>query len=267
MQPENQFGQRPVESAATGSAVTKPPAALPAGLSRVAEPAATPQFARARSFGRPTSHALALAAALGMLVALLAAALYLPGAPLARLDLALAASLGHQVDASLIAAMAMLTRLGDSVVIAALSGAACLVLLLRGRLAQAVFVLLLVATGYLFNSTLKLLVHRPRPVLLADLAPPTTYSFPSGHAFGTTALVVSLFLVWIGSRRRSGLARAVAGCIAALWVVLMGASRVLVGAHYLSDVIAGTLLAVAWAALWSGCLACPRQSGRALPEQ
>ena len=93
---------------------------------------------------------------------------------------------------------------------------------------------------------IKEIVRRPRPVLAADHG----FSFPSGHVFVTTLLVLGVLIYLghygqhLGSERRFGIA------IAALcWMVIVAVSRVALHAHYLSDVIASGLLGIWWVSL------------------
>lgn len=100
-----------------------------------------------------------------------------------------------------------------------------------------------VATGgsALLNVLAKHVLHRPRPDLWLSIAPETTYSFPSGHAMGSATLVAVLVcLAWNTRWRWAVLA---AGTVFAVGI---GASRVYLGVHYPSDVLAGWAAAVAW---------------------
>ncbi|HEX2545737.1 MAG TPA: phosphatase PAP2 family protein [Ramlibacter sp.] len=97
--------------------------------------------------------------------------------------------------------------------------------------------LLVVPTGMLLNVVLKESFERARPALepLVHLA---TYSFPSGHAVAATVfygIVCSMVVV----RSRSELLRGLAVALSALMVLLVVASRVYLGAHFATDVIAG----------------------------
>jgi membrane-associated phospholipid phosphatase len=95
-----------------------------------------------------------------------------------------------------------------------------------------------VVVGYVVNSVIKNLVTELRPCrVLPDVTtvspcdPPTDYAFPSNHSVVVGAFAVALFLL----NRRWGL-------LAALFALLMGASRVYVGAHYPHDVLVGLLV-------------------------
>lgn len=141
-----------------------------------------------------------------------------------------------------------LTRLGDFLPMGVLTAVTGAVLWLRGRKAEAVLLVLSVALGTLLGEGLKVLIHRVRPALeYARIAPPETYSFPSGHAltslvyFGTLAFVV---LLDVESLKRSALA--VLACV--LLAIAIAMSRVYLGVHYVGDVVGGWLLGSAWIA-------------------
>ncbi len=95
--------------------------------------------------------------------------------------------------------------------------------------------------------TAKALVGRNRPPLPFALVDADGYSFPSGHATGTAAIMV--ISAWILTRwlvpRWTG--RVTVWAIAIGAAFLIGFSRVYLGVHYLSDVLSGWLLGMAWA--------------------
>jgi len=98
---------------------------------------------------------------------------------------------------------------------------------------------------------LKHVVARPRPadmIVVSDFG-----SFPSGHAANAATIAVALFVLFPGA------AAAIAG---GAWVVLMAFSRTCLGAHWLSDTIAGALLGAATALLAAAVFAVPLARGR-----
>jgi membrane-associated phospholipid phosphatase len=93
----------------------------------------------------------------------------------------------------------------------------------------------------LMNLGAKQLFGRIRPDLFASIAPETTYSFPSGHAMQSMAILAALLVLgWRTSWRWAALA---AG---GLFVAAVGLSRIYLGVHYPTDVLAGWSLALAW---------------------
>jgi undecaprenyl-diphosphatase len=100
----------------------------------------------------------------------------------------------------------------------------------------------LVASGVL-DALLKLLIARPRPSLPSAIAHAPGGSFPSGHAL--TAVVGTATIVLILLPILHGAWRVVAWVVAALVSALSGACRVLLGVHYVSDVLAGWILGAA----------------------
>lgn len=98
--------------------------------------------------------------------------------------------------------------------------------------------LAVVPAGMLLNLGLKHLVQRPRPVLEEPLVHISTYSFPSGHAIASTVFYGALCAL-VFAHTRSPVWRTLAVLAAMAMVLLVSFSRVYLGAHYLSDVIAG----------------------------
>ncbi|CAO5253653.1 phosphatase PAP2 family protein [Frankia sp. AgKG'84/4] len=109
----------------------------------------------------------------------------------------------------------------------------------------ALYVLVTVEVGGLLARGCKELVARPRPVPVDPVAHASGYSFPSGHAFGVMVAAVVL-LVAVGSvtGRRPGV---LWWSGAAVVVAVTGFARLGLGVHFLSDVLGGYLLGLAWA--------------------
>ncbi len=114
------------------------------------------------------------------------------------------------------------------------------------RLRAGLFAGLAIVGSALLNLAAKPVFGRERPSLWDSIAPEDNYSFPSGHAMGSMTLAcVLVLLAWRTRARWPALA---AG---AVFVVLVGMSRVYLGVHYPSDILAGWTAAVAWTvAMW-----------------
>ncbi len=93
----------------------------------------------------------------------------------------------------------------------------------------------------------KYLVDRPRPPPAIWIGHFSGASFPSGHATQSVACYATLALI-VGAGRPTRV-KIVAWCVAALVVLIVGGSRVYLGAHWLTDVLGGYALGVAWVAI------------------
>jgi undecaprenyl-diphosphatase len=102
--------------------------------------------------------------------------------------------------------------------------------------------------GLVLNVLLKFAFHRARPQFDDPLLTLATYSFPSGHTVGAT-LVYGLLASYAAAHARSWGARAAALLAAGLMVALVGLSRMYLGVHYLSDVLAAAAEGCAWLAV------------------
>lgn len=102
--------------------------------------------------------------------------------------------------------------------------------------------------GMLVNVLLKYSYQRVRPQFDAPLVSLSTYSFPSGHTSGAM-LFYGLLVAFLFSRVRAWPARVAIVLLALALVALVGLSRVYLGAHYLSDVLAAAAFGLAWLAV------------------
>jgi len=117
------------------------------------------------------------------------------------------------------------------------------VLLFVHRVRLALFVVVVMAGEAVLDTVTKLAVGRNRPVFDHPVATAAGKSFPSGHALGA---VVAFGLLIVVVPRRFKVA---IGAVAVPAVLLVSYSRLALGVHYLSDVIGGWLLGIAWLVL------------------
>jgi undecaprenyl-diphosphatase len=112
-------------------------------------------------------------------------------------------------------------------------------------------VLLLLAStigGILLNHSLKGVFARPRPEELLRLTDARSLSFPSGHAMESAVIYLTLAAI-LSSQVESRALRVYFVGFAFLLTLIVGASRVYLGVHYPSDVLAGWTAGLAWALL------------------
>ncbi len=132
------------------------------------------------------------------------------------------------------------------------SGALFLVLLATSRRRSAIFVALCIGGVSALNVSAKVIFQRTRPDLWVSLAPEPDYSFPSGHAMLSSAFVaMSLALVWrsTNSRARASAWRLGSALLGITFVLAVGLSRLYLGVHYPTDIMAGWLASCAWIGL------------------
>lgn len=141
-----------------------------------------------------------------------------------------------------------IAALGDGTVVVVLVLVCGLLLWLTRNPNLALMLWVATAGGLLFNTVLKLAFERPRPRLFewrTDHA--SLSSFPSGHA--TSAMVVYVALAYVISRLEpTRWMRRATFALFGVLILLIGLSRVYLGVHYPSDVIAGYAVGFAWAA-------------------
>ncbi|MCU1504019.1 MAG: hypothetical protein JWM12_3373 [Ilumatobacteraceae bacterium] len=113
------------------------------------------------------------------------------------------------------------------------------------RRRQALFLVSTAVLGVIANNIIKAVVGRSRPHFSDAVAHALGKSFPSGHAMNSTVVYGSLLLLaW--SPLRNARRRAIAALFTAALVVAIAASRVMLGVHYVSDVVAGIVLGSAF---------------------
>lgn len=137
--------------------------------------------------------------------------------------------------------MALASELGYLSGVVPLDAILLCLLLWRGHMRKALFFGLAVGGSALMNLLAKAVFQRDRPELWLSIAPEHTFSFPSGHAMGSATLAATLVLLLMHTHWRWP--ALLAGLAFTLWV---GASRVYLGVHFPSDIMAGWAAALTW---------------------
>ncbi|MET9203093.1 phosphatase PAP2 family protein [Gordonia sp. ABSL49_1] len=142
----------------------------------------------------------------------------------------------------------VVTVTGNTLPMALVTLAVVIVLAVRRYTVDAVFLGAGALIGYLLMVGLKHLFRRPRPPEVNRLVDIDTFSFPSGHSmmsmviFGLLAIVAYRHVDWVRRHRWVLL-------IAPLWSIAIGCTRIYLGVHWTTDVLAGWLLGAAWVGL------------------
>ena len=142
--------------------------------------------------------------------------------------------------AALDRAAVVLATVGGVQVVAPVSAVLAYVYWRRSFLVARFFVVAVLGAA-LLNGVMKLAFHRPRPNLWPRLIPESGASFPSGHSMYSSAFAVALILLAWPTRWRWP-----ALILGTLYTLAVGWSRVELGVHYPTDVLAGWLTGVAW---------------------
>ncbi|HJQ58259.1 MAG TPA: phosphatase PAP2 family protein [Vineibacter sp.] len=141
-----------------------------------------------------------------------------------------------------------LTALGGVAVLSLIVGFAALYLVLVRKRHAALFLLAAVLGGLAISQGLKSLIDRVRPDLVPGAPLELSASFPSGHTMlsAVTYLTLGALLTRVEGDRRG---RPFFVIVAVILSVLVGVSRVFLGVHWPTDVLAGWCLGAAWAML------------------
>lgn len=170
--------------------------------------------------------------------------------PLTRFDESTANQLHRRVvgNRGLISLLEGLSWLGKPLLLGVLIGIGAIFVFVRGRRRLALFLVVTAIGGGLVDSAVKIFVNRPRPVFDNPIASAFGKSFPSGHAMSSTVTYGALLLVFLPVVPRVW--RWVAVTFVTVLVLAIGAARLLLGVHFVSDVLGGYALGLAWL---SGC--------------
>lgn len=149
------------------------------------------------------------------------------------------------------------TALGSFVGLGIMTVVAALTLRLCGHWRLALGLIVTVLSGVVASTLLKIVIGRERPDIVEHAALTFTASFPSGHAFLSAVVLLSIAgFVGIASRR-ADISRI---CLWTAWllIVAIGVSRIYLGVHWPSDVLGGWCLGITWSSIavaWLGRLA------------
>lgn len=169
------------------------------------------------------------------------------GEDFAAIDAALAEAMARHVGPETLQAFAHLTRLGDPGLLFPLGGIAAAAMFKRRQWLLGGSWVVATGGGAALNRLLKEFFARTRPLHEHGMVTETGFSFPSGHASGS--MLVYGFAAYLIVRHTPRAWRLPVTVVAMLVIVFVGASRVLLQVHYLSDVLAGWMVAASWLAL------------------
>jgi undecaprenyl-diphosphatase len=141
------------------------------------------------------------------------------------------------------------SALGSAAVVVLMLLATAGYLALKRQYGPLVVAVLAASTGGAFSELMKHHFSRPRPPLGSALTTPLSSSFPSGHSL-LSAIVYLLLGAMLARSEARWSAKLYFVGVAMTLVFLIGASRVLLGVHYPSDVLAGWTAGLGWASGW-----------------
>jgi len=162
-------------------------------------------------------------------------------------DVAVLRWVGSHHTPALDAVMLEITALGTGSAVLMMVAVAALFLALTRHRYSAALLLAATAGGGALNVVLKHYFERPRPHVFEWGTHALSSSFPSGHAM--TATIVYTTVAYLAARLQSRIwERAVTMVLAALVILAISASRIYLGVHYPSDVVAGMIIGIGWSA-------------------
>ena len=170
------------------------------------------------------------------------------GNPVAGIDHGVALWFHAHLTPALVSVLRSITEFGSSEWIAIVLSITVLFFVFKRWWPSLLTLVVAVPGGMLLNELVKVLVHRHRPFENGWFVDWSGYSFASGHTIGATLLYgqLALFLIPVIKRRRG---RVLLVSSASFVVVLVGFSRIALGAHYLTDVVAGMFFGAIWLTL------------------
>jgi undecaprenyl-diphosphatase len=208
-----------------------------------------PAPSRPWSQRRASLAPLVLVTIAALVFAVLLVAVRLRWSPLESADHGAAAHLNNLVapHSALVSVVKSVTWLGSAGVLWTVIGVVAIALAIRRRWKLAAYLLVTGGGALVLDPVLKSLVGRLRPVVGHPIAHGNGNSFPSGHSLGSIVCYGAIFLVFLPAAR--GHWRAVFTAVIVTLIALIGISRILLGVHYLSDVIGAWAVGITWLGL------------------
>ena len=156
-------------------------------------------------------------------------------------DRATLTTINHWSNHVLDAVVPVVTNFGGVFIVIALTIAIAGLFVYKREYYRALIVLVGVGGASVLNVILKAVFERPRPTLWDKLVVEHGFSFPSGHAMASAALGVALVVALWNSRWRWW-----ALTVGAAYTIVIGFTRLYLGVHYPTDILAGWLVSAAW---------------------
>ena len=168
--------------------------------------------------------------------------------PLTRIDTAAARGLHEAVRDQPVSVVILqvISFLGGPPWFYLITGGSAIWMYRQGHPRLALFLVVTGLLGGAIDTVVKVLVDRPRPSLERPIATAHGKSFPSGHSMSSVVGYGSLLLVWLPWIARRWRRWIIGGTI--LLVLAIGFSRLALGVHYITDVVGGFVLGLAWLA-------------------
>ncbi|RFC46329.1 MAG: undecaprenyl-diphosphatase [Verrucomicrobia bacterium] len=141
-----------------------------------------------------------------------------------------------------------ITALGGGPVLLLIIGIAGGYLLLESKPRTVLMIVASIGSGTLISFLLKGIFNRPRPELVPHGSYVYTSSFPSGHSF-LSALTYLTLAIWLSRATKRWRAKVYLLTVAVLLTIMVGLSRVYLGVHWPTDVLAGWTIGAVWAIL------------------
>jgi membrane-associated phospholipid phosphatase len=168
--------------------------------------------------------------------------------PLAGTDQELASWFHERLTPAFVSVLHAFTDFGSGEWIGLVMLGMVLFLIWKRWWSSVVTLVVAVPGGMLLNEWVKVLVHRQRPFIDGPFVDWSGYSFASGHTIGATLLYGQLLLLVLPAlKARQWRLLSIFSAIS--MVALVGFSRIALGAHFLTDVLAGILFGIIWLAL------------------